>query len=195
MKHFRFTLLPLVLALALVFAGCGTPPDAEKAAAKAAMDSASAAAAGKFAAADFDAAMKAWTGAETLMNDKKYDEAKQGYINAKAAFEKAATAAAAGKKALADQANAALAALDDSWKTLDAAAKSLEKKMKDQKEAWEADAKAFTDGLTAAKGLVATDPLGAKNKAADLKAIIDKWDAAFKELAAAPAPKTKKGKK
>jgi hypothetical protein len=193
MKHFRYTLLPLVLALALFFTGCASPPDAEKAAAKTAMDSATAANAGKFAAADFEAAMKIWTASEAQMNDKNYEEAKQGYINAKAAFEKAAAAAAAGKKTATDQANAALATLDEGWKNLEAAAKGVEKKMKEQKEAWEADAKTFADSLKAAKDSLAADPMGAKNKAADLKAIIDKWDAAFKEMAAAPP--AKKGKK
>ena len=35
--------------------------------------------------------------------------------------------------------------------------------------------------------MIATDPAGAKAKADELKSIIDKWDNAFKEMAAAPA--------
>jgi len=35
--------------------------------------------------------------------------------------------------------------------------------------------------------MIAADPSGAKTKGGELKAIIDKWDAIFKELAAAPA--------
>jgi hypothetical protein len=192
MKHFRNTLLPLVLALALVFIGCGTPPEAEKTAAKTAMDQASAANAGKYAAADFDAAMKIWTASEAQMNDKKYEEAQKGYVAAKAAFEKATVAAAAGKKAMTDEANATVAGLEEGWKKLEADAKKLEKKLKEQKEAWEADAKSFADSLKAAKDSIPADPGGVKKKAAELKATIDKWEASFKELATAPAKKGKK---
>jgi hypothetical protein len=35
--------------------------------------------------------------------------------------------------------------------------------------------------------MIAADPAGVKAKAGELKTIIDKWDATFKELAAAPA--------
>jgi hypothetical protein len=194
MKFFkRGLLLVMAVSLALVFIGCAKPPEEEKAAAKAAMDAAVAANAGKFVAADFEAAMKLWGTAEAQVGEKKYEEAKQGYINAKAAFEKATTDAAAKKKTLTDEATAAVAGLEEGWKALDATAKDLEKKIGDKKEAWEADAKAYADGLKAAKDMIAKDPIGAKAKTVELKAVIDKWDAAFKEMAAAPAPK--KGKK
>jgi len=197
MKQFRNTLLPLVLALALAFVGCASPPDAEKAAAKTALDAAVAASAGKYAAADFNAAMKAWNGAEAQMNEQKYEEARQSYVNAKAAFAKAAAAAVAGKKAAMSEATAALAGVEEAWKNLETAAKAVEKRMKDQKEAWEADGKAYADGLKVAKDALNTDPVIAKKLAGDMKAaIIDKWDPIFKELAAAPPPKKgKKGKK
>jgi len=68
--------------------------------------------------------------------------------------------------------------------------------MKDKTAEWEADAKAFVDGLKAAKDSIAADPIGAKAKAGELKAAIEKWDAAFKEMLAAPAkPEPKKAKK
>jgi chromosome segregation ATPase len=185
----------MILALVLVFIGCAKPPEAEKAAAKTAMDAAVAAGAEKYATADFDAAKSQWGAAEAKMNEKKYDEAKQGYVSVKAAFEKAAAAAATGKKAMTDEVIAAVTALEASWKTLDESAKDVEKKMQDKKEAWEADAKAFGDGIKAAKDKIAADPAGVKAKVGELKAIIDKWDAAFKELAAAPEPAKKKGKK
>lgn len=194
MKFFKQGLLfVMAFSLALVFIGCAQPPEQEKAAAKAAMDAAVAANAGKYVAADFEAAMKLWSASEAQVGEKKYEEAKQGYINAKAAFDKAVVSAKAKMKALTDEATAAVAGLDEGWKALDATAKGLEKKMADKKEAWDADTKAFTDGLKAAKDLIAKDPVAAKAKTVELKAIIDKWDAAFKELAAAPAPK--KGKK
>ncbi|MBU4121408.1 MAG: hypothetical protein KKA48_07630 [Proteobacteria bacterium] len=200
MKHFKYSVsFLMVIALALVFIGCAKPPEAEQKAAKAAMDAAVSAGADKYAAADLDAAKKIWDTAETRVKDKMYKEAKQGYVDAKAAFEKAAVAAAAGKKAVADEANAAIAALEEGWKGIEAAAKKVEKKMKDQKGAWEADAKAFVEDLKTGKEMIAADPLGAKAKVAELKAVIEKWDATFKEKLAAPAKpedkKEKKGKK
>ncbi len=194
MKFFKQGILfVMAFSLALVFIGCAQPPEAEKAAAKAAMDAAVAANAGKFVAADFEAAMKLWGTAEAQVGEKKYEEAKQGYINAKAAFDKAATNAKTQKKALTDEATAAVTGLEAGWKTIETTAKDLESKIADKKEAWDADTKVFADGLKAAKDLIAKDPVAAKAKTVELKAIIDKWDAAFKEVAAAPAPK--KGKK
>ena len=196
MKHFKYSVsFLMVIALVLVFIGCAKPPEAEQKAAKTALDAAVTAGADKYAVADLQAAKKLWEAAEAQVKEKKYKEAKQGYVDAKAAFEKAAGAVAAGKKAVADEANAAIAALEEGWKGIEAAAKKAEKKMKDQKAAWEADAKTFVDSLKAAKEMIAADPLGAKEKAGQLKAVIEKWDAAFKEMAAAPAkPEVKKKK-
>lgn len=196
MKHFKYAVsFMMVLALALVFIGCAKPPEAEKSAAKTAMDTAVAAGADKYAATDFNAAKNLWDTSEAKMNEKKYEEAKQGYVNAKAAFEKAAGVAAAGKKAITDEVNAAVAGLEEGWKNLETAAKGVEKKMKDKKDAWAADTKTFVDGLKVTKDMIATDPAGAKAKSGELKSILDKWDAAFKELAAAPAKPAKKEKK
>jgi hypothetical protein len=204
MKHFKFSVsFMMVLALVLVFIGCSKPPEAEQKAAQAAMDAAVSAGADKFAAADLDAAKKVWEGAEAQVKEKKYKEAKQGYVDAKAAFEKAAGAVEAGKKAAADEATAALAAVEAAWQGIEAAAKAVEKKMKDKKEAWIADAKAFGENLKAAKEMIAAEPTVAKTKAGELKGVIEKWEATFKELAAAPdapaapakAEKKKKAKK
>ena len=194
MKHFKYSVsVVMVLALALVFIGCAKPPEAEQKAAKAAMDAAVTAGADKYAVADLGAAKKLWESAEAQVKDKKYKEAKQVYVDAKAAFEKAAAGVAAGKKAATDEANAAVAALEEGWKSIEVSVKKIEKKMKDQKEAWEADAKSFVDGLKASKEMIAADPLGAKTKAGELKAVVEKWDATFKEMAAAPAkPEAKK---
>jgi hypothetical protein len=195
MERFKHSVsLIIVLALAFVFLGCAKPPDAEKSAAQAAMGAAVSAGADKYAAADFAAAKSIWDTAESQMKDKKYKEAKQGYIDAKAAFEKATSGAEAGKKAMTDKANAAVADLEDGWKNLEATAKKVEKNMKDKKDAWDADAKAFAEGLKATKDMIAADPAGAKAKADALKTIINKWDATFNELAAAPA-KTEAPKK
>ena len=188
MKYLKYSLsLIVVLALALVFIGCASPPDVEKAAAKTAMDTAVAKGAAKYATVEFDAAKKIWTAAEAKMTEKEYKDAKQVYIDAKAAFEKAASAAEAGKKLLTDEANAAVASLEEGWKNLEGAAQKVAKKMKDKKDMWEADVKAFNESLKTTKDMIATDPSGAKTKGSELKAIIDRWDATFKELAAAPA--------
>ena len=112
-------------------------------------------------------------------------------MDAKAAFEKATAGVEAGKKAVTEEATAAVAALEEAWKGVAAAGKKLEKKMKDQKAAWDADVKAFEEGLKAAKEGIAADAFAAKTKAGELKAVIDKWEAAFKELAAAPAAPAK----
>lgn len=199
MKRFRLSVsLMMVLALFLVFIGCSKPPEAEQKAAKTAMDTAVTAGAAKYAAADLDAANQIWGAAEAQVKEKKYKEAKQGYIDAKAAFEKAAGAVEMGKKAAMEEATAAVAAMAEAWNGVEAAAKKVEKKMKDQKDAWTADAKAFGDNLKAAQEMIATEPAVAKAKAGELKAVIDKWEATIKELAAkelAAPPAKAKGKK
>ena len=193
MRYFKYAVSSvMVLSLVFMFIGCAQPPEAEKLAAKAAMDAAVAAGAEKYAAADFDGAKNLWVATEAQMNNKKYEEAKKGYVSVKAAFEKAAAAAAAGKTAMAAEVTAAVASLGDGWKALEAVVKSVEKKMKDKKDEWAADATAFEEGLKATSTMIATDPAGAKAKAAQLKAVLDKWDASIKELDTADAPKGKK---
>jgi hypothetical protein len=184
MKHIRLSVsLLFVLALTLAFMGCAKPPDAEKQAAKAAMDAAISAGADKYATADLDAAKKIWDTAESQMKEKKYEEAKKSYIDAKAAFEKAAVEAE--KKAASDQANAALATVETSWKKVKATAKKMEKKLKDKK-GWTTDAKAISEGLVKAKEMIAVNPSQAKSKLDDLKTMVDKWENKFKEMAAVP---------
>jgi hypothetical protein len=190
MKHFKYS-LPLMVVLAFTFLmiiGCAKPPEAEKSAAAAAVNAALTAGADKYAAADLEAAQKIMEQAEALMKDKKYKEAKQAYIDAKAAFDKAAVAVAAGKQAAAAQASSAVAALEEAWRQLDATAKTMETKMLDRKDAWIADAALFLERVKAAKDAIAADPVAAKAKIDELKAVVDKWDATFKELAAAPEP-------
>jgi hypothetical protein len=197
MKHVRLSLSVLVvLVLVMVFVGCAKPPGAEKQAAKGAMDYAISAGADKYAATDIDAAKKVWDKAESQMNEKKYKEAKQSYIDAKAAFEKAAEAIEAGKK-VADEANATILALQEAWRNLEFTARKMEKKMEGKKKVWTVDAKTFNEGLGKAKEMIAIDPARAKDVLGELKAMVDKWDKTFKEMAAAPAkPEApKKGKK
>ena len=192
-----FRLVFAVLALLLVLAGCAPPPEAEKQAAKGAMDAAVSAGADKYAVADLDVAKKVWETAESQMNAKKYKEAKQSYVDAKAAFEKAGTAAASGKKAASDQAGAALTSIEEAWKKLEAKAQKMAKQMKKKKGAWVADSKSFKEDLAKAKEMITADPAGAKPKLDELKTMVDKWDHILTEMAAAPAksPATKKAKK
>ena len=187
----------VVLALLLALGGCAQPPEAEKQAAKGAMDAAVSAGADKYAVADLDAAKKVWETAESQMNEKKYKEAKQSYIDAKAAFEKALGAAEAGKKAASDQASAVLASIEEDWKKLEAKAQTIAKQMKNKKRTWVADSKAFAEGLAKAKEMIASDPAGAKPKLDELEAMVDKWENILKKMAATPAksPAAKKAKK
>ena len=186
-----------VLALLLVLGGCAQPPEAERQAAKGAMDAAVSGGADKYAVADLDAAKKVWETAQSQMNEKKYKEANQSYIEAKAAFEKAGGAVEAGKKAASDEARAVLASIESAWKKLEAKTKTLAKQMKNKKGAWVADSQAFREGLAKAREMISADPAGAKPKLDEFKAMVDKWDNILKEMAAAPAksPAAKKGKK
>jgi phenylalanyl-tRNA synthetase alpha subunit len=185
MKHVRLSVsLLVVLALTLAFIGCAKPPEAEKQAAKAAMDAAISAGVDKYDPVGLDAAKKIWDTAESQMKEKKYEEAKKSYIDATVAFKKVAMEA--GKMAAADQANAALATVEESWKNVEATAKKMGKKLKD-KEAWATDAKAISEGLAKAKEMIATNPPQAKAKLDELKTMVNKWENTFKEMAAAPA--------
>ena len=107
------------------------------------------------------------------MKEKKYKEAKQSYIDAKAAFEKAGAGVEAGKKAIADQANAALTALEGTWKNLEAKARKMKKWLKDKKDARATHEKAVRDGLEKAKEMVATAPAEAKAKLDELKTMVE----------------------
>lgn len=186
----------MVFALGMGLAGCAKPPEAEREAAKKAMDAAITGGADKYASADLEPARKLWDAAESQMKEKKYKEAKQNYIDAKTAFEKAAAAVEAGKKAVADQANAALKVLEEEWKKLNVTAKKMEKKLKDKKQAWAADAKAIGEGLEKSKEMIVSAPAEAKAKLDELKTMIDKWHTTFKEMAKSPSkPKATKKKK
>ncbi len=195
MKHVKvFAPFCVLLALTLVFMGCAKPPEAEKQAAKSAMDAAISAGADKYATDKLDAAKKIWDTAESQLKDKKYEEAKKSYINAKTAFDDAAMEA--GKKAAADQASDALATLEKSWKNVEATAKKMGKNLKDKK-AWMADTKTISEGLGNAKEMIATNPSQAKAKLGELKSVVDKWEKTFKEMVSVPtkAKPPQKGKK
>jgi len=186
----------VVFALGMVLVSCSKPPEAEKEAAKKAMDAALSAGADKYASSDLEAANKVWDTAESQMKEKKYREAKESYIDAKAGFEKAAGAVEAGKEAVAGQAKTALKTLEVEWKKLRVTAKKMEKKLKDKKQAWTADTEVIKEGLGRSKEVIASAPADAKAKLDELKTMIDRWEAIFKGMATSPSkPKaTKKNK-
>ena len=91
MKGIKYSVsMMIVVALAFVLVGCAKPPDAEKSAAKAAMDAAVTAGADKYAGGDFETAKGRWDSAESQMANKDYKEARHSYIDAKSTFEMAA---------------------------------------------------------------------------------------------------------
>jgi hypothetical protein len=193
MRMFKLSLFVLVaFALGMVLSACSKPPEAEKEAARKAMDAAISAGADQYAPADLKAAKEVWDNAESQMTERKYKEAKQSYLDAKAAFEKAAAAVEAGKKVVADQANAALKTLEDKWKKLRATANKMEKQLKGKKQAWTADAKAISEGLAKSKEMIASAPSEAKAKLDELRTMIDRWGTTFREMARSPSkPKAK----
>lgn len=176
----------VVLVWGMLFVACSRPPEAEKEAAKKAMDAAISAGADKYATPDLEAAQKVWESADSEMKEKKYKEAKEDYIAAKAAFEKAAAAAEEGKKVFSDQTNAVLKDLEGAWRRLSATGKKMEKKLKEKKTAWKADAKVIDEGLRKAKETITASPDEAKAKLDELQAMIGRWENTFKKMARAP---------
>jgi hypothetical protein len=191
-----FVSVMITVMVAVVFSGCSTPPEAEKSAAKTAMEAAVSAEAPRYASADFAAASKIWDTSEALVKERKYQEARQGYIDAKAAFEKASGAVAVGKKAVvgevsADKLKAAMARIEEDWIKLQALAKKVEAKL-EKKKLWENDARTFSKRLKTAKDMIATDPVSAKLKIDSLKPFIASYTELFKQLEAAPEKRQQK---
>lgn len=196
MKNLRFSVVSLfIFMLALIFIGCAKPPDAEKSAAQSALNAATTAGAEKYAAVPMEAGKMLWGEAEKQLQAEEFEAAKVGYLAAKTAFDKATKSAVAAKKALTDEVTKTVTGLEEQWKTVEAAALAIEKKMAAQKEAWDADVLLFTQELQATKGMIAANAEGAKAKAVELKAMIDKWDTTIKELASMPEKPVKKGRK
>ncbi len=173
-----------VLAVLLVAFGCASPPEAEKKAADEAMKAARAAEADRYAASDFAAATGALKTAEAQMADKKYSEAKTAYVKAKDLAEKATKAAEAGKAAMKSQVEQELAQTEKRWHEVEGKVKPAVKKLKaEQRQLWEADAKAATETLEAAKATIERDPAGAKDKLATITASAEKWESELKAMA------------
>jgi hypothetical protein len=184
--------VPLLAAVSLLTFACASPPEAEKKAADAAVSTATAAGAEKYAPSEFSAMTAAVQKAESEMSGKAYKEAKASYETVKDLAEKAATAAATGKAAATAEAEKQITDLEGRWQELKGQVEAAAKKLKaDQKAAWDTDAKGVAEALETAKAAVATDAAAAKAKLASIPAILDKWTA---DLAALAAP-TKDAKK
>jgi hypothetical protein len=181
--------VPVLAGVALLAAGCESPPEAEKKAADAAIAAAKSAEADKYAGPAYKAVTDLQRQAETLMGEKKYKEAKAAYERAKGLADDAGKAAVTGKAAMKAEVEKGIAAAEAAWAGLDKQAHAAAKKMKpDQKKAWEVDSKAAEAALKSAKDTVATSPVEARGKLGTVLASIEKWS---KDLAAMamPAPK------
>jgi hypothetical protein len=189
--------VPMLAGVALLVAGCDSPPEAEKKAADAAVAAAKSAEADKYAGPAYKAVTDLQKQADGFMGEKKYKEAKAAYERAKGLGDDAAKAAVAGKTAMKAEVEKGIAAAEAAWAGIEKQATAAAKKMKpDQKKAWEDDAKATKDSLAAAKTALANSPAEAKDKLAAVLASIEKWtkDLAPAMPAAAAAPAAPAGK-
>ena len=74
--------VPMLAGVALLVAGCDSPPEAEKKAADAAVAAAKSAEADKYAAPAYKAVTDLQRQADSFMGEKKYKEAKAAYERA-----------------------------------------------------------------------------------------------------------------
>ena len=178
--------VPMLAGVALLVAGCDSPPEAEKKAADSAIAAAKSAEADKYAAPAYKAVTDLQRQADSFMGEKKYKEAKTAYERAKGLGDDAAKAAVAGKTAMKAEVEKGIAAAEAAWAGIEKQAQAAAKKMKpDAKKAWEADEKATKTALAATKTALANSPAEAKDKLATVLASIEKWS---KDLAAAAMP-------
>ena len=184
MKHFRFaTPFIVILGLALILTACNEAPwvmryDAKQA--SLAADAALARGADKAAPAEYSAAMAILGKANEMVKEGKFTPSIKVYRDAKVAFDKAAFIAMteAEKKAVIDKINKKISSLEENWKKLEG-----EAALSDKKAAFDEASKAFAQGITEAKGMIATDTIGADVKANELKVVFyDKWNYDFTPL-------------
>src|SRR5262245_35662336 len=178
--------VPVLAGVALLAAGCDSPPEAEKKAADSAIAAAKSAEADKYAGPAYKAVTDLQRQADSMMGEKKYKEAKAAYERAKGLADDAAKAAVTGKAAMKAEVEKGIAAAEAAWAGIEKQARAAAKKMKpDQKKAWEDEAKATKDALQAAKDALANSPAVARDKLGTVLASIEKWS---KDLAAASMP-------
>lgn len=179
--------VPVMASVALLVAGCDSPPEAEKKAADAAVAAAKSAGADTYAGAVYKAVADLQRQAESFMGEKKYKEAKAAYERAKGLAEEAGKAAVTGKAAMKAEVEKGIAAAEAAWAGLEKQAQAAVKKMTpDQKKAWEEGAKATQTALQEAKAALANSPAAAKEKLSAVLASIEKWSKDLTMTAAAP---------
>jgi hypothetical protein len=183
MNHARSAIsFMVVFALIMVFAGCGDPPWVERAAAKAAMRTAMAKGADKAATAEFTKAQSLWDKANAQIGEGKEADAKRSYIDAAVAFERATWVVMSGteRQTMISETSERLAALENKWKKIEVEAGKLEAT---KKAAWEADSKAFMEGVKACKEGLASDTVGVKARiTSQLEPLFNKWEKAFRPI-------------
>lgn len=183
MNHTLSRLVPPVVVLVLATFGCASPPEAEKKAGEEALSAARAAGAERYASGDLAAATSALTEAEGQIAAKQYDKAKSAYIKVKELADRAAKAVEAGKASMKAEVEQQLADAERRWQGLEGKVKTAGKKLKtEQKQAWDADAKAAGEALETAKAAVGSDPAVAKEKLAAVSATLDKWEGELKAV-------------
>jgi hypothetical protein len=187
--------VPVLAGVALLAAGCESPPEAEKKAADSAVAAAKSAEADKYAGPAYKAVTDLQRQADSQMGEKKYKEAKASYERLKGLADDAAKAAATGKAAMKAEVEKGIAAAEAAWAGLEKQAQAAAKKMKpDQKKAWEDEAKAAKESLQAAKTALANSPADAKAKLGTVLASIEKWSKDLTTAAAPAMPATTAGK-
>ena len=185
--------LCLLATVSVFMVACASPPEAEKKAADAAVSTANAAGAEKFAPSEFAAMTAALKKAESEMSNKAYKEAKASYAATKDLADKAARAAEAGKAAAKADAEKQLGALEARWTDLQAKAEAATRGLKvSERTLWDAAGVAIGAAFTEARATIATDAALAKAKLAAIPAQLDKWEAGVTALASAPKPEEKK---
>jgi hypothetical protein len=180
--------VPMLAGVALLVAGCESPPEAEKKAADAALAAARSSGADMYAAPAYKSLSDLAKQADTQMADKKYKEAKASYERVKTMADETGKAAMAGKAAMKAEVEKGIAAAEAAWMSLEKQAQAASKKLKpDVKKAWTEEAKATQEALKAAKDALAASPAQAKEKLAVVLASIEKWTKDLTGMTAMPA--------
>ena len=119
--------VPVLAGVALLAAGCESPPEAEKKAADAAIASAKSAGADKYAAPAYKAVTDLQRQADSFMGEKKYKDAKAAYERATSMAADAGKAAVAGKAAMQAEVEKGINAAEAAWAGLEKQAQAAER--------------------------------------------------------------------
>ena len=164
--------VPVLAGVALLAAGCDSPPEAEKKAADAAIAAAKSAEADKYAGPAYKAVTDLQRQAETFMGEKKYKEAKAAYERAKGLADDAGKAAVTGKAAMKTEVEKGIAAAEAAWAGLDKQASRRGEEDEAGHEEGLGRGREGRQGLRSSRRRtrVATSPVEAKDKLASVLA-------------------------